>query len=296
MRRNEVAFNESSALADLTPDDIQSFLDMIVVLAGQQDHLTMLNVGHIYTAANSSFWQLMEKCPQRDQFHLMLMVAGRCPAGHGGFESEWQNLCVQLEGVGSVAGAIAKSRGAGLVSVGRRSKWQVEELALSCDADSSSDQFRGVLVNCFNAESGGTYFGRWVRWARAGVNDPACFWKFKRDLYPRLSFLDGVRKQLNELESESLDQVLLRMAELADCVDEWAELPEGARPHQPQWRSKVTPESRTRRDDCYFLEGGVRKLFDLHARYTPGAGRIHFRVDGSELRIVVAYVGWKLGE
>jgi hypothetical protein len=37
-------------------------------------------------------------------------------------------------------------------------------------------------------------------------------------------------------------------------------------------------------------------VFDLHARFTPGAGRLHFRLDPEPRRAVIAHVGRKLGE
>jgi hypothetical protein len=41
---------------------------------------------------------------------------------------------------------------------------------------------------------------------------------------------------------------------------------------------------------------GENRCFDLHARFTPGAGRIHFRLapDDAGPRLVIAHVGHKL--
>jgi hypothetical protein len=38
----------------------------------------------------------------------------------------------------------------------------------------------------------------------------------------------------------------------------------------------------------------MTRVFDLHARFTPGAGRIHFRLDPTAQKFVIAYIGKKL--
>jgi hypothetical protein len=64
----------------------------------------------------------------------------------------------------------------------------------------------------------------------------------------------------------------------------------------PAWRSKISPEGEQRRQLCRFtdLDGKVR-VFDLHGRFTPGEGRVHFRLVPEERKARVAYVGLKLG-
>lgn len=64
----------------------------------------------------------------------------------------------------------------------------------------------------------------------------------------------------------------------------------------PVWRSKITVEGEQRKLLCRFtdLDGQVR-VFDLHGRFTPGAGRVHFRLVPEEGKARVAHVGLKLG-
>jgi hypothetical protein len=62
------------------------------------------------------------------------------------------------------------------------------------------------------------------------------------------------------------------------------------------WRSRVTPESETRRHLCKFADfDGESRIFDLHGRFTPGEGRIYFRLVPQERTATIAYIGLKLG-
>ncbi|MFF9347790.1 hypothetical protein [Streptomyces sp. NPDC014734] len=64
---------------------------------------------------------------------------------------------------------------------------------------------------------------------------------------------------------------------------------------EPEWQSKVTPEGETRKRVCRFEDvDGKWETFHLHARFTPGAGRIHFRPIGEEGTIRIAHVGGKI--
>lgn len=114
--------------------------------------------------------------------------------------------------------------------------------------------------------------------------------------FPHLQFLPRVRAQLKGLDSGSavLSAVTQRMIELEIAVATWV----GSGSAEPRWRSTITPESESRIKEgkCTFLDDGVLHIFSQHARYTPGAGRIHFRLvkelDKHYLR--VAHIGLKL--
>ncbi len=110
-------------------------------------------------------------------------------------------------------------------------------------------------------------------------------------MFPNLDFLASVEDDLRALTPVCASSVLIRLRELDASSREWCDRVV----EMPSWRSLVTPESATRRDLCYFNDGGERQLFEMHARYTPGPGRIHFRLDAVQRRLRVAYVGPKLG-
>lgn len=85
-----------------------------------------------------------------------------------------------------------------------------------------------------------------------------------------------------------------RLRELDDAVAAW----DTKVMREPEWKSKVTPESESSnnegRSGFEDLDGRPR-LFDLHARFTPGPGRIHMRLITEAGKVRIAYIGRKLG-
>jgi len=120
---------------------------------------------------------------------------------------------------------------------------------------------------------------------------PETLWKKRAELLPRLHLLADVKEQMARLDATCLDSVCTRLNELNLAMEDWASR-EG---EAPAWRSKVTPESESRESLCRFADDhGEVHVYSLHARYTPGPGRIHFRLLGGH-RLEIAYVGRKLG-
>jgi hypothetical protein len=112
---------------------------------------------------------------------------------------------------------------------------------------------------------------------------------------PNLKFLDRALKQIEAIKpgTATWKSIFERLDELQAAVIEW----DPASAPQPAWRSYVTGEGETRQRLCYFNDlDGTSRCFDEHARFTPGAGRIHFRLDASKKdpSLIVAHVGEKL--
>ncbi|MFB9178278.1 hypothetical protein ACFFX1_09090 [Dactylosporangium sucinum] len=83
-----------------------------------------------------------------------------------------------------------------------------------------------------------------------------------------------------------------RLAELQVAASAWDTQAAPA----PEWLSRVTSESQTRLKLCTFDDDeGVARIYDMHARFTPGAGRVHFRMDRGNGRLTIGYIGEKLG-
>jgi hypothetical protein len=125
------------------------------------------------------------------------------------------------------------------------------------------------------------------------IDDGDELWIRRSDLFPSLIFLPNVEAQLRSLGSktEAARQVGRRLAELQSVVAIWRP----AIDEFPQWRSRVSPEGETRKRLATFNDAtGVAHIYDLHARYTPGAGRIHFRMLPEVRQLEIAYVGMKL--
>lgn len=125
----------------------------------------------------------------------------------------------------------------------------------------------------------------------AHVRTGADLWQVRGDVFPNLVFLPRVKDNLAKLSAEWIEPVKERLAELQTATARW----DIATKPTPEWRSHVTPESQSRRHLCEFadLDGTVR-IFEMHARFTPGAGRVYFRVDGAKGKLVIAHIGRKL--
>lgn len=116
-------------------------------------------------------------------------------------------------------------------------------------------------------------------------------WERRADLYPNLQFLSRTEDQLSGLDSRWIMPVRHSLGRLDATAEAWdpAAMPE------PEWQSKVTPEGETRKRVCRFEDfDGALATFHLHARFTPGAGRIHFRLIGAERKIRIAHIGSKI--
>ncbi|MFH8839368.1 hypothetical protein [Streptomyces sp. NPDC017868] len=134
------------------------------------------------------------------------------------------------------------------------------------------------------------------KWGRSAgldaVDSPQQLWEQREDFFPHLQFLPRVYDDLASLELKWFIQVRGLLARLEESAALW-----NTDDAVPQWRgAKVTPEAQQRKRLCEFtdLDGKV-ECFDLHGRFTPGPGRLHFRLVPEEGALRVAYIGRKRG-
>ncbi|HDS1134067.1 hypothetical protein N5D13_10375 [Stenotrophomonas maltophilia] len=119
-------------------------------------------------------------------------------------------------------------------------------------------------------------------------------WKRRGELFPSLKFLRRVESDLLKVAASGggISQIFNRLVSINGSAQQWAM---GGVAY-PVWGSKVTNESETRRADCQFSDdNGDNRVYEIHARYTPGAGRIHFRLIEEFRMVEVAYIGLKIG-
>lgn len=122
------------------------------------------------------------------------------------------------------------------------------------------------------------------------------FADFEAHRVNRLANIDFLDHALGQLRGINPDQprwnaICTRLDELQEAMVEW----DPAATPAPAWRTKVTGEGETRRRLCNFEDlDGVVRCFDEHARFTPGMGRVHFRIDAANRRLIVAHIGDKL--
>jgi len=122
-------------------------------------------------------------------------------------------------------------------------------------------------------------------------------WEKREQLFPHLAFCDGVEDQLESLEPvQHLNGVLSSLVGYNEYSRIWSEEAEEFNPHA---MLHVTPESpgrlRQYREQLTFVWDGQSQLFSFHGRFTPRAGRIHMWPDLANRRIVIGYIGMKIG-
>ena len=134
--------------------------------------------------------------------------------------------------------------------------------------------------------------------ARQQLIDAVDLWKDRATLLPNLVLCGTVESQLRSFVhgDPSLTQVKIKLFELNRYAADWhtGEFDIRVLPF------KISPESETRREelkDELTIEcpDGMSRNFDLHCRYTPGAGRLYLLPDGESRKLFVGYVGKKLG-
>ncbi|HZN19274.1 MAG TPA: hypothetical protein VFB84_14025 [Micromonosporaceae bacterium] len=129
---------------------------------------------------------------------------------------------------------------------------------------------------------------------QTGVQDihtGAELWRLREDIFPRLRFLPRVAQDLEGLRREWVRPAKELLSRLQEATEAW----DPGQDTTPTWPTKVTPEHEQRRRLCWFDDPVAgRALFDLHARLTPGAGRLHFRWDPDKGEVIIGYVGRKL--
>ena len=122
-------------------------------------------------------------------------------------------------------------------------------------------------------------------------------WLKRKELFPHLVFSKSIENQVTFLTGSQPEfhSIVKRLFELEKYCSYWKtgsfageDLP-----------SKVTPESESRLAKfkerlTVMCPDGESRLFSWHARYTPGAGRIHFAPDNSKKIIYIGYIGPKI--
>lgn len=117
-------------------------------------------------------------------------------------------------------------------------------------------------------------------------------WSHRGEWFPSIDFLERVEADLSALEGKALRSVHEKLKSLQTAIEQW----DVSASPVPHWRTKVTPESASRiaAGYCAFEDqSGTVVNFSLHARYTPGPGRIHFDINAELRRLRVAYIGAK---
>lgn len=240
----------------------------------------------------------------RDKWRAVKALANRAPYSAALSEAE-------MRAFGDLERAFRGQEALGLGMAG----W-LETLALSAPSQAlwDADHLEVVLLSLDESEADGelvvveerlqvrhaatdahlvTHQTWWDTVAVAPLS-PEQLWQDRAVLFPRIRFLPRVEDQLRRIGADHpwFDQISRRLREIDDAASEWRTDLDAT----PQWKSRITGEHEGRRRLCMFEDlDGEERCFDLHARMTPGPGRIHLRCNREHGVVVVAHVGRKLG-
>lgn len=115
-------------------------------------------------------------------------------------------------------------------------------------------------------------------------------WAARGDLYPNLLFLPRTEPHFAGLRPDWVIPAAQELRRIDHAIADW----DPARMRLPIWRSKVTADSASRKQQSLFdFEDfdGVIRTFDLHGRFTPGAGRVYFRLVPEQGKATIAHIG-----
>ena len=123
-------------------------------------------------------------------------------------------------------------------------------------------------------------------------SNPVTLWEQREDMFPDLVFGPEVESNLRRNASR-LSTIVGKLADLDRSARDW----QSAGGAAPAWRTKVTPESTTVRNNQRLLgerrfrsQAGTIELFEWHARFGSG-GRIHLRFDPQSREVEIGYLG-----
>jgi len=127
----------------------------------------------------------------------------------------------------------------------------------------------------------------------SAIADGRELWEKRDKLFPNLRFLPRTEVQIRLFKAGELRFLSAANAlmDLELAVASWDAVVDA----QPKFLSKITPEGETRRKKFKFLDlSGDERYFDMHSRYTPGAGRVHFWLDRAQRQAQIAHIGEKV--
>ena len=122
---------------------------------------------------------------------------------------------------------------------------------------------------------------------------PSEVWNERQRIFPNIVFGPGVKRCLENLDSNTLSIVIKRLESIDGSAGQWRT--EGGA--MPEWKCRVTTESKSvkknpklRKARQFQSHNGKVELFEWHARF-GSSGRIHLRFDSHSYEVEIGYIG-----
>lgn len=186
------------------------------------------------------------------------------------------------------------------MSVKSEPRWDCSRLELAVRRLDENAGIIDEIVEIIHASSSNHVHENlvWIRnRIRTKVINGLDLWNRKEELFPSLIFCDDVGKQMQSIVpgNPMLRQIVKRLSELEVYCKSWKTGAFNA-DHLP---CKVSPESETRlqqfeQELTFRCPDGVKRVFSLHVRMTPGAWRLHFSTESGPGKIIIGYIGLKI--
>lgn len=186
------------------------------------------------------------------------------------------------------------------MSVKSEPRWDCSRLELEVTRLDENEDIVDEIVEVIHASNSNHVYENYV-WIknriRTKVINGLDLWNRKEELFPSLEFCETVGKQMPSITAANpiLRQVIKRLSELEDYCKDWKN---GAFNYD-NLPCKVSPESETRlqqleKELTFQCPDGVKRVFSLHVRMTPGAWRLHFSTELGPGKIIIGYIGIKI--
>lgn len=234
----------------------------------------------------------------RDQWRFIRAMQNRAPFNSVLSEQTADDVEYHIEGVRADGVGTAHLVDGLAVSlpVGYRwdETWLRAERSILAEDDEGDTEVRNDDVDVRHA-SKPEHLVEHENWARASgiaaLRTGTALWGAREDYFPHIRFLPRVEEDLQKLRPGWLIPVRDRLLEMEAALSRW----HSTHSPSPCWHSKESGEGETRRRLCRFTDlDGLEREFAEHLRFTPGHGRLHFRLAREDGVAVVAYIGPKI--
>ncbi|MGR6077806.1 hypothetical protein [Achromobacter xylosoxidans] len=238
----------------------------------------------------------------REEWDFIRSLSDRSPFSAGladGIRHEIGRMEFRTKPTRTPSGALAWATllESATVSFDARPDWSlawVETVYCELDDDGNLLEAEGRVKNASQPAHADEHLAWLKQLSLSDTPSASQIWSERTERFPGLRFLPRVEGDLGALDGSGAPflQAVASLEALARDVTNWEQ-----NAGWPQFSSRPSPEGEQRRRLCWVLDEGTGKkeLFDWHVRFTGSfPGRVHFRVDGNERSIVVAYVGYKL--